>query len=279
MPGGRAACDFGDSAGPTKRNGGVVFEEVKHRRRIGLQGRAGRERGPLEVDRIVVPAKCERPAIVGVGPAAGAGKILPGQPSFGRPAGVGVGPAVERAVQLHGGRKIEIAVGLEAFVSAGAAARQEHVEGGAGRVDLELIIARLVEGRLEEQLDNVIVPGHAVMFFDVGIKVRVVHLGKEIQVFAVPEQSCPGGGAGLIAPLSNPGHAEIVDHLGQLPGRLVGAAIDDDRLVRKSAFVVGPGRVGRFGRRRRPGGRFGGGRRRGCGGVALRFGGRRMICA
>ena len=112
---------------------------------------------------------------------------------------------------------MEIAVVLEALEAAGAAARQEHIEDRAGRVDLEFVVARLVVGGLEEQLEDVVVPEHAVVFLDVGVEVGVLHVGEEIEIFAIPEQlrfRLGLGGAGVLA---EPGKIEIVDGLGVLP--------------------------------------------------------------
>ena len=82
----------------------------------------------------------------------------------------------------------KVAVALEALIAAGAAARQEHVHDRPGGVDLELVIARLVVGRLEEQLEDVVVPRLPVVLLDVGVEIGVLHVGEEIEIFAVPQQ-------------------------------------------------------------------------------------------
>src|SRR5579884_330111 len=61
---------------------------------------------------------------------------------------------------------------------------------GAGRVDLELVITRLVRGRLEEQLENIIVPDLPIVLLRVSVQVAVLHVGKEINIFAVPQEAC-----------------------------------------------------------------------------------------
>src|SRR5262245_54691202 len=93
---------------------------------------AGGQLGAVEIDGVVIAAQGELPALSRLGPAAGAQEVLPGNPSFDRPALVLVLPLVQRAAQLDLRLDVEVAVTLEALVTAGAAPRQEHVQDRVG---------------------------------------------------------------------------------------------------------------------------------------------------
>ena len=203
------------------------------------QRRACRKLRPLEIDGVIVAAQGELPLLVDLGPAAGLDEIGPRDLAFDRPAVVLVGPLVESAAQVDLGIDVEFCLILEALEAAGVAARKEAIEHGAGRVHLELVIARLVVGRLEEQFKDIVKPEKTVVFFDSGVEIGVLHVGQKIEIFAIPEELRFGlrlGGPRLVA---EPGEPEVVDRLRVLPGRIGPLAGDLDRRVGEAALECG----------------------------------------
>ena len=74
----------------------------------------------------------------------------------------------------------------EAAITTGSTLRQEHVHHRSSGVDLKLVIAALVDRRLQEDFKDIVMPGFTITLGDVGIQVRVLHLSAEIEVLAIP---------------------------------------------------------------------------------------------
>ena len=121
-----------------------------------------------------------------------------------------------------------------------APARQEHVEDGAGGIHLEFEVARLVLRRLEEQLEDVVVPGPPVVLRHIREQVAVLHLRQEVEVLAVPQQA----GARGCPRRALPGHDEAVDDRSRFPGRVVSLPVDADGEIRPAAHQLGRRRRG-----------------------------------
>ena len=202
-----------------------------------LQRGAGRQFIPVEVDRVVITAQRELPDFVRSGSAAGPQEVGPRQPALHHPAAIAVGPRVERSVQRDFGFEMKVTLLDEPLVAPGLAPRQEHVHHSPGRVDLELVVPRLVGRRLEKQFEDVVVPRHAVVLGHVGKQVRVIHLGQEIQELAIPREPRPRRSPGRPRFLFQPRQRELVDHLRRLPHRIVGNAVDLGGSVYKPALV------------------------------------------
>ena len=233
-PEGERRVGRADDARRRQRRAPVDRRPLEAQRRIVLvlveaglrQRRAGGELGAFEVRGVVVAAEREGPLFVDLGPASRADEVAPGEAALHGPALVLILPVVERAVELHGGLEVEVGVVAEAVEAAAAATGEEELEGGAGGVDLELVVSRLPGGGLEEELEDVVFPELAVVFLDRGEEVAVLHLRQEVEVLAIPEQL--RGRAGLRGPgvCPQPGKIEVVDRLGILPRGVVAAAVE-----------------------------------------------------
>ena len=232
---------------PDKVERGELFPAVKVGG-SGLHRCASGELGPFEIDGVIVAAQRELPGFAGRRPASGAKEVLPRNAPFDRPALVLIAPLVQRAAEMDLRLDMEFTVTLEAPIAAGPAARNEHVEDRPGGIDLELVIARLVVGGFEEQLEDVVLPRQAVVFLFDGEEVGILHIGQEVDVLAVPEQLRLGGRAGGAGILAEPGHVKLVDNLRLLPRLGTTFAVDLDRRVGPAALELGG--------RRNEGGRF-----------------------
>ena len=135
----------------------------------------------------------------------------------------------------------EVVAGLESLVSVALALRQEHVEDGAGGVEFELVVAALVGGGLEEQLEGVVLPQPAVVLGDLRVQVDVVHVGHDVQILAVPQEAGAGGGLCRPGVFAQPGGGEAVDDLRGGPRGFVGGAVDLDGSIRPAALELGHG--------------------------------------
>ena len=82
----------------------------------------------------------------------------------------------------------------------------------------------------------------------VGVKVGVLHLGTEINIFTVPQKFRLRGGASRAGLLAEPGQVEVVDDVGVFPGGVVEdyQAVDGVKLPLTIRWSM-PGRV--WGRR------------------------------
>ena len=101
-----------------------------------------------------------------------------------------------------------------------------------GLLGVGTVAARIAEGRARIVVLAVAVGIVLLHLAEIGLytaAIAVLHLGQEIEVLPVPQQ--PGFGRRPRRPLvlPQPGQGELVDHLGMLPGRIVGLAVDDDR--------------------------------------------------
>ena len=98
---------------------------------------------------------------------------------------------------------------------------------------MKLIIEKLLVVRPEEQLEDVVRPAHAVVLFDIGVQVTVLHVGREIEIIIVPKKPGFGGGLGFaVLPIDG----EILQQLGLLPGGFLVGAVDGDRPGRPTAL-------------------------------------------
>ena len=167
---------------------------------------------------------------------------------------VRVCPVVERAAERH--RRLDAQVVHLLEPAHAATPWDEAVELRVLGVDLKLVIRRLLGRGLEEDLEDVVVPDLAVVFGDVGVEVGVVEVGAYIKVLTIPEDLRAGGLRSGLVVLAEPGHGEVLDRGGIVPGRVVGRAIDGDRIFSECALVG----LGGDGRRQRLRG-SGGGRR------------------
>src|SRR5207245_9458039 len=102
-----------------------------------------------------------------------------------------------------------------------------------GHVHLKLVIAELIRRRLEEQLEDVVIPAHAVVLAHVGIEVGVFHFGSEVEILVVPQQPRLGGS---LRQTIFPEDRKILEHLRAPPGRLVELAVQRDRLACPAAL-------------------------------------------
>ncbi len=187
---------------------------------------------------VIVTAKRELPLLAKVGAAAGAQEIGPGNAAFDRPSAVAVLALVQCAVQDHAAVHVKIAVGLVTLEIADASLRDEHVELRAKRVDLKLVIARPLIARLEEQLEDIVVPGVAVVLADFRDEIVVLQFGEEVQILAVPQQPRARGGARGRRGGAEPEPPEAIDRLRPAPRRVVAAAVDDEGPVSPAALPL-----------------------------------------
>jgi hypothetical protein len=98
---------------------------------------------------------------------------LPGDGELDCPAVVGVGGLVESALDADGGLKARDGPGVVGVAALAVGLVEEEVLAGVERVDLELEVTGVGEGRLEEQLEVVVVEDDGVVLgeggFDVGL--------------------------------------------------------------------------------------------------------------
>ena len=185
---------------------------------------------------VVVAAEVEAPLFAGLGPTAGAEEIGPRDAALHRPTLVHVVALVQGAAEFHLRVDVEVAELLLLVEVRDLALGHEAIELRAGGVHLKFEVPRLRAIRMKEEFEDVVVPGVAVVFCHVREEVRVLHLGEEVEVLAVPEQLGFGAGAGHARFLAEPGEMERIDDLSILPCRFVGRAIERNGQFGESAL-------------------------------------------
>ena len=116
-----------------------------------------------------------------------------------------------------------------------AAMRQEYIKFCVRRIDVKLVVA-LVTGWFQEKLPHVIVPRVIILPGYVREKIRVLHLCGEVQVLAVPQESCACLRFRRPILFPQPGQVIILKHRSPRPGRFSGIAVNQDRTGRPQAF-------------------------------------------